>query len=1251
MTRITDISITQAADIKNKAQKTTIGNGLAFFMGSFWVAIAFSPGSAFAEEVIYEGDTSYLKTLNGYFASSDTNLSIWPLAGTARLPNGGSHLFPSDDPYSSVTYSASGNTIDFRSGAVAGNVYGGIGIESGQGSTGNETYITGGTIGGTVTGGWSFDSDVTGNTTEISGVTTVRGNIYGGWVDSSNANANSNSVVINSGSISDDGTVNDDVELNGNIYGAYIRSSGTAVSNSVTINNGEMTGRVSILGAYGSLAGGKVENNMVTIKNGIIDIDAAASSPNIVGRISGGRGISTTVISGNSVVIQGGQTTAMQISGGANDGGSGAVYGNSVSIIGGTITTRTSLSSPAGRRIGIYGGINTNTGAVYENSVSITGGSTTGNVYGGSVVSTHANAGAVYENSVSITGGSTAGTVYGGHTTGANVVFRNTVSINADDRVTDLEGVVSGGYSTSVGHVYDNHVTVGGANLRGTLSFVHGGWATSSGGVFYPQSGIVSGNSVTIKDGDIGFVYGGRSESNEANDNWVTISGGKAENIYGGATTNGSAVSGNSVMIEGGASVQGAVRGGSGGLGGVADVSKNTVMVNDGTVMGAIYGGESTTGAVSQNEVVISGGSVRSVYAGSNSGSLAGAVTDNTVTLYGGTVNGSIRAGDARSANGTVSGNSVAMFDGTVTEDIYAGFHSAGANATVSGNSVAMYGGTVRNIYAGYAEGPNGAVTGNTAALYGGMVYGDIYAGYNSNSDAVTDNAAILAGGTVGGTVYGTNRTASWQTDQNRLTASGGLTTVGGIKNFQYADIYGGAIVNVTQNAAEAAVFQDLANSGLLSFYNEAANQGVARIMGAYSGSGQFGLDVLLGQNATATSADSLLFDTAPASPVALAFKALPGSTASSNGTLIKIAEVTNGARDDLFTSPESIYGIYTYEILRDGNEYFLGLKATDVGETGKVYSEASAVGLAQVALASDTFLRNSLENAISVTAGRGFGISASLGYSSQRIDTGSHADLEGASGLITLAYNQKGSPLAMGVFAEMFSGRYETSNLISLPTSTFRMKSKGDLESYGGGLFVQYRKGLGEAIESNAFTAWTPGLHLEALARVGHSKMDFRTNASNPSQFDNKGSMYYGASLGGGFVFEPAPKVAVDLYGHGTWTRLSGKSIEDNLAHRIEFKDADSLRFVAGFRASYAADERLRPYVGLAADWEALGKPKVYIDGYKADRADLSGLSGLIELGVNGKVGKSVFVDVKAAGSVGKRQGIGGMMEVKYEF
>jgi outer membrane autotransporter protein len=585
--------------------------------------------------------------------------------------------------------------------------------------------------------------------------------------------------------------------------------------------------------------------------------------------------------------------------------------------------------------------------------------------------------------------------------------------------------------------------------------------------------------------------------------------------------------------------------------------------------------------------------------------------------------------------------------------------------------------------------------------ISGGTVRGDVYAGNTAALDTLkaTGNSVILAGGTVGGTVYGSNNDpdwatsgndgdGSWQTDGNTLLASGGTTTVGGIQNFSSATINSGATVNVTQSVplsdrnggwednplgsktnwrqtrAGAATFNDLTNNGTLSFYNNSPDPYVARVKGTYSGNGRIGLDVRLG-DPDYMAADSVMLDNvADGSRITVDINALPGSKPGptpSGPWGYRLITIQKNAGGNFTIAPsEHGFGIYSYDIqpynptALEFMDHDIELTDAQAQEAGKVYSEAGgAVVLAAIALPDDTLLRNGLENAVSATAGLGFGISASLGYSTQRIDTGhgGWADLKGLSGMLTAAWNPQGSPWAVGAFAELFSGRFKTKgSAFTTNLDTYTIRSEGNLNNYGAGVFFQYRERLAEALASGAFTTWIPGAHFEATARAGYSIMDFDTVSINPSSF-TQGGLYHGASLGGGYVLNPAEKISVDLYGHGIWISMRDREFDDSLGMRIEYKRANSLRLVAGLRAGYTATERVRPYAGLAVDYEALGKPQVRVDGYTMNRADMSGASALAELGVNIKAGDAWFVDLKGTGSVGKRTGAGCMAEVKYEF
>ena len=103
-------------------------------------------------------------------------------------------------------------------------------------------------------------------------------------------------------------------------------------------------------------------------------------------------------------------------------------------------------------------------------------------------------------------------------------------------------------------------------------------------------------------------------------------------------------------------------------------LSDNVVTINSGNVGGDVYGNDvdAAFSPVSNNTVILSGGSVGGdILGGANNG----AVTDNNVSISGfGSVLGSVYGGYG-AAEGTVNGNDVSIFDsGSVTGNVLGGY-------------------------------------------------------------------------------------------------------------------------------------------------------------------------------------------------------------------------------------------------------------------------------------------------------------------------------------------------------------------------------------------------------------------------------------------------------------------------------------------------------------------------------------------------------------------------------------------------
>ena len=144
------------------------------------------------------------------------------------------------------------------------------------------------------------------------------------------------------------------------------------------------------------------------------------------------------------------------------------------------------------------------------------------------------------------------------------------------------------------------------------------------------------------------------------------------------------------------------------------------------------------------------------------------------------------------SNSGAVTENKVFVSDGTVGKTVYGGYSDGSGNA--ESNTVTINGGSVASGIRG-GQSAGGAVTGNTIDLNGGQVAGKAYAGY-SNNGTVTGNTINLNGknGQTGeiditeAWLYGSNATATGQ-NNNTLNIRNFKGRAQNIGNFDRIDL------------------------------------------------------------------------------------------------------------------------------------------------------------------------------------------------------------------------------------------------------------------------------------------------------------------------------------------------------------------------------------------------------------------------------------------------------------------------------
>lgn len=335
-------------------------------------------------------------------------------------------------------------------------------------------------------------------------------------------------------------------------------------------------------------------------------------------------------------------------------------------------------------------------------------------------------------------------------------------------------------------------------------------------------AGSLSDNVVTINSGNVGGdVYGNDVDAafSPVSNNTVILSGGSVGgDILGGA--NNGAVTDNNVSISGFGSVLGSVYGGYGAAEGT--VNGNDVSIFDsGSVTGNVLGGysRSVNSHVIGNTVTISGGTVRDIYGGQSG---KGNALNNSVTLDGAASQANVIYG-GRVEQGTARENAVVMKNGSVTLGIFGGIATADGGQAQD-NHVTMSGGAVgEHLIGGYVQNGNGAATGNSVIFNGGSVTENVYGGRSVNGPA-QNNSVTMTNGSANWLLGGYSD--SGDVSGNSVNVSGGTLTgvSGGESNSGSAT---GNIVSISGGTVQSNV-----NGGFVASGSGKATGNIVNISG-----------------------------------------------------------------------------------------------------------------------------------------------------------------------------------------------------------------------------------------------------------------------------------------------------------------------------------------------------------------------------------------------------------------------------------
>lgn len=437
---------------------------------------------------------------------------------------------------------------------------------------------------------------------------------------------------------------------------------------------------------------------------------------------------------------------------------------------GNTLNVTDASSDSTGIRI--YGGTVSGgeSGDASNNTVNVTNTQVSqAEIYGG-----QSRLGATNNNTVIFDSSSTAAAVYG--------AYGNTASGNHVESAGTSNFLYGGrSYTNNSG----NSVLVTGGSVQYTLS---GSQA---------DNGSATDNTVEIRDGTFGVVYGAQGKGVENNS--VTMSGGTVSQMISGGYNNqpeGSAVN-NKVVMTGGAvtssgDTESVVPVVSGGWAIYGTADQNSVEISKAvSIAGSVAGGWSYLGDVTNNVVKISSGSVGGIVAGGytigkraegNTVELSG-TADVSGNIYGGyalhqmdnPLTGEVAAGDA-------SQNTVKISDVTVKGEVYGGYTAEGTTSNdATGNAVTIESGTIeKTVYGGYTA--DGTASKNTVTINGGTVgvadstesSDTVFGGYSASGEAVSNILTVSGGDLIGHVTSGYGKTGA---SDNTLTMTGGSST------------------------------------------------------------------------------------------------------------------------------------------------------------------------------------------------------------------------------------------------------------------------------------------------------------------------------------------------------------------------------------------------------------------------------------------------------------------------------------------
>ncbi|MCL2389920.1 MAG: autotransporter outer membrane beta-barrel domain-containing protein [Endomicrobia bacterium] len=594
------------------------------------------------------------------------------------------------------------------------------------------------------------------------------------------------------------------------------------------------------------------------------------------------------------------------------------------------------------------------------------------------------------------------------------------------------------------------------------------------------------------------------------------------------------------------------------------------------------------------------------------------AASGNTVKIDSSTVHKNVCGGEAYSESGnvTTSSNTVNVI-GSSTYYLAGGYNISylGGGGASDNNAVNIIGSTMGDkVVGGYARAVYGgnAVTasGNTVKIDSSTVSNYVYGGSAesfSGTATANGNSVTIIDSVVHNNIYGGSAKSSIG---GTATANDNTVTIIGAPTLSTVYITGGYVetIGAAYHTGNTLNVKTVAGTSIGGIYNfENLNFYIPTDMG----DGGTMLNVAYAVNITSST-------------IGVGINGL--SSALNVGDTVTLITSTNGiTADGVNTTASGLAGISAiceFDIDWDANNLYAIVTSKTSNKQTKILSEGAAAGAIMVLQNRDNINSSLLNN---LQEGK-IEIVGAFFSDNSKYDTGSSIEMSAFGASAGIA--KKFAAFDAGAFIEYASGSYDTECVSA--------KGSGDANAIGAAILA--KKDINEKV------------YVEGIIRAGQITNDYKSGLGTSADFDYS-AIYFGMSLGAGYIFEVSEKISVDAFGKYAHTNVGSGEADLAAGEKYEFDSVLSNRIKIGTKGEYKINDKIKPYLSLSYDYEISGDVTAKLDGDEVETPSLNGGTITGALGASAKVAEKLTLDLSAQIYSGAREGFAGFLKAAYKI